>query len=75
MCAERVTRFMSVGMLMFILYLFTQGSQTFALALIVFMAAMTAIWGAFDFCPSIWMMKKIFPSCYCECPKKEENNE
>jgi hypothetical protein len=74
MCAERVTRFMSVGMLMLILFLFTQGSQTIALALIVFMATMTAIWGAFDFCPSIWVMKKFLPPCYCECPK-EENNE
>jgi len=75
MCAERVTRFMSVGMLMLIMFFLTQpGSQTIALGLLAFMAVMTAIWGAFDFCPSIWVMRKILPPCYCECPK-EENNE
>ena len=74
MCAERVTRFMSVGMLMLIMFFLTQGSSVVALSLLAFMAIMTAIWGAFDFCPSIWVMKKILPPCYCECPK-EENNE
>ena len=75
MCAERVTRFMSVGMLLFILYSLTQGMQVLAMSLIVFMAVMTAIWGAFDFCPSIWMLKKFLPSCYCECEEKKEENE
>jgi len=71
MCAERVTRFMSVGMLLVIMY-FVSVNQIIALGLLAFMAVMTAIWGAFDFCPSIWMLKKFLPSCYCEC-KKEEN--
>ena len=71
MCAERVTRFMTVGMIVFIMFLLSQGSQTIALALLAFMAIMMAIWGAFDFCPSIWMLKKILPSCYCKCEKEE----
>ena len=72
MCAERVTRFMTVGMIFVIMYLLQAGSQTIALALLAFMAIMMAIWGAFDFCPSIWVLKKFLPSCYCKC-KKEEN--
>ena len=71
MCAERVTRFMTVGMILVIMFLLQQGSQTIALALLAFMAIMMAIWGAFDFCPSIWTMKKFLPSCYCECEKEE----
>jgi len=74
MCAERVTRFMTVGMLLLIMY-FVGANATIALALLAFMAVMMMIWGAFDFCPSIFMMRKIFPRCYCECEKKEENNE
>jgi hypothetical protein len=73
MCAERVTRFMTVVMLLVIMY-FVGANTTIALALLAFMAIMMMIWGAFDFCPSIWMMRKILPRCYCECPK-EENNE
>jgi hypothetical protein len=73
MCAERVTRFMTVVMMLVIMY-FVGTNTTIALGLLAFVAIMMAIWGAFDFCPSIWVMKKILPSCYCECPK-EENNE
>ena len=73
MCAERITRFMTVVMLLVIMY-FVGANTTIALALLAFMAIMMMIWGAFDFCPSIWMMRKILPRCYCECPK-EENNE
>ena len=73
MCAERVTRFMTVGMIFVIMFFIQQGSITIALALLGFMAVMMAIWGAFDFCPSIWMLKKFLPSCYCKCEK--EDNE
>jgi len=73
MCAERVTRFMTVAMILVIMY-FVGANTTVALALLAFMAVMMMIWGAFDFCPSIYMMRKILPRCYCECPK-EENNE
>ena len=71
MCAERVTRFMTVGMIFVIMFFIQQGSITIALALLGFMAVMMAIWGAFDFCPSIWMLKKFLPSCYCKCEKEE----
>jgi len=74
MCAERVTRFMTVAMLLVIMY-FVGANTTIALALLAFMAVMMMIWGAFDFCPSIFMMKKILPSCYCKCEEKKEENE
>jgi hypothetical protein len=75
MCAERVTRFMTVGMILFVMFALTQGMTTLALGLLLFMAIMMTIWGAFDFCPSIWMLKKFLPSCYCECGEKKEENE
>jgi hypothetical protein len=75
MCAERVTRFMTVAMILLIMYLLSIGSSTIALALLAFMAIMMTIWGAFDFCPSIWMLRKFLPSCYCKCEEKKEENE
>jgi len=75
MCAERITRFMTAGMILFIMFLLTQGSATIALGLLAFIAVMMVIWGAFDFCPSIWMLSKFLPSCYCKCEEKKEENE
>ncbi|NPA54868.1 MAG: phosphoribosylaminoimidazole synthetase [Epsilonproteobacteria bacterium] len=75
MCAERVTRFMTVAMIFFVMFLISKGSITVALALLAFMAIMMTIWGAFDFCPSIWMLRKILPSCYCPCPKEENEQD
>ena len=72
MCAERVTRFLTVGMIFVIMY-FVGANTTIALALLSFMAIIMMIWGAFDFCPSIWMFRKFLPSCYCKCKEKEEN--
>ena len=72
MCAERVTRFMTVGMLFVVMY-FVGANPMIALILLGFIAVMMTIWGAFDFCPSIWVLKKFLPSCYCECEK--ENDE
>ena len=72
MCAERVTRFLTAGMIFVIMY-FVGVNPTIALALLAFVAIMMVIWGAFDFCPSIWMLRKFLPSCYCKC--KEEENE
>jgi len=74
MCAERVTRFLTAGMIFVIMY-FVGVNATIALTLLAFVAIMMVIWGAFDFCPSIWMLRKFLPSCYCECEKKEEENE
>ena len=72
MCAERVTRFLTAGMIFIIMY-FVGTNPTIALALLAFVAIMMVIWGAFDFCPSIWMFRKFLPSCYCKCKEKEEN--
>jgi hypothetical protein len=73
MCAERVTRILTAFMLVIIMGFLAKGMQMVALVLLAFMAIMMTIWALFDFCPSIWMMRKILPSCYCPCEEKESN--
>jgi len=70
MCAERVARIPSIIMMFVILY-FISANVLVAEALLVFVAVMMTIWALFDFCPSIWMLRKFLPRCYCECEEKE----
>jgi ABC-type bacteriocin/lantibiotic exporter with double-glycine peptidase domain len=72
-CGERIQRFLMAFMMLIILGLLAKGMNLAALILLAFVAIMLTIYGLFDFCPSTWMLNKIFGSCYCEC--KEENNE
>ncbi len=67
LCAERIQRFMISFMLLVILMLLAKGVETAALVLLAFMSIMMAIHGIFDFCPSTFVLTKIFGSCYCEC--------
>jgi len=70
-CAERLQRFLMSFVLLVILMLLAKGVMTLALALLAFVAIMLFIYGAFDFCPSTWMLTKLFGSCYCECKEEE----
>ena len=74
MCAERLARIPTIIMMFVILY-FVGVNPLIAQVLLVFVGIMMAIWAAFDFCPSIFMLKKFLPSCYCECEEKKEENE
>jgi hypothetical protein len=72
-CGERLQRFLIAFMMLVILGLLSKGYNLAALILLAFVAIMFAIYGLFDFCPSTWVLNKIFGSCYCEC--KDEDNE
>ena len=70
-CGERLQRFLMAFMMIVILLLLANGATTIALALLAFVAIMLFIYGVFDFCPSTWMLNKLFGSCYCECKEEE----
>ncbi|MEO1928017.1 MAG: phosphoribosylaminoimidazole synthetase [Nautiliaceae bacterium] len=71
LCAERLQRFLMSFMMIIILALLAKGMSTIALGLLAFVSIMLFIYGVFDFCPSTWMLTKIFGSCYCECKEEE----
>ncbi len=70
-CGERLQRFLMAFMMIVVLMLLANGATTIALALLAFLAIMLFIYGVFDFCPSTWMLNKLFGSCYCECKEEE----
>ena len=71
LCGERLQRFLMAFMMIVILMLLANGVNTVALALLAFVAIMLVIYGLFDFCPSTWMLNKLFGSCYCECEEEK----
>ena len=74
-CAERVQRLMMSIFTLIILMLLAKGATLVALILLAFMSIMLFIYFAFDFCPSTWMLTKIFGSCYCECEGERNENK
>jgi len=71
-CAERLQRFLMAFMMIIVLILLAKGVTTVALVLLAFVAIMLFIYGVFDFCPSTWILNKMFGSCYCECKGDEK---
>ncbi|MDD2838476.1 MAG: phosphoribosylaminoimidazole synthetase [Sulfuricurvum sp.] len=63
MCAERIQRFLMAIVLTVAMVLFAKGLMLYALIIQTFVIAMVVIWALTDFCPSIWMFRKIFGSC------------
>jgi sulfite exporter TauE/SafE len=75
MCASRMQRILTAIMLGLILYYFGASAQDFqagmresqnfkiAFVLQFFVIVMMIIWAVTNFCPSTWMMNKIFPPC------------
>ncbi len=75
MCASRMQRILTALMLGIILYFFAMGVADYrggaessfhfqiAVALQTFVIIMMLIWAFTNFCPSTWLMKKIFPPC------------
>ncbi len=78
MCASRMQRVLTAIMLGLILYFFAVGVQDFksgmdesinftiAVILQTFVIIMMLIWAFTNFCPSTWMMSKVFPPCEWE---------
>ena len=75
MCAARMQRILTALMLGIILYFFAMGAHDFqtglkesfhfqvAVVLQIFVIIMMLVWAFTNFCPSTWLMKKIFPPC------------
>lgn len=63
MCVSRMQRLMTAIVLGLILILGLTGNVDLAIGLQVFVIIMMTIWAITNFCPSIWMMKKILPPC------------
>jgi hypothetical protein len=75
-CAENVARALTSVVIVLIIAIFAKGYETFALGFLAFVAIMMMVWAVFDFCPSIWILSKFLPKCYCECDKdKKETYE
>lgn len=78
MCASRMQRILTAIMLGIILYFFATAAMDFqdglkqstnfmiATGLQTFMIVMMLVWATTNFCPSTWMMNKVFPPCEWE---------
>jgi len=66
MISEIIQRFMMGFMMMVALYLYNTGETMFANIILGGMTVLVLIWAIFDFCPSLWTLKKIFKD---ECSK------
>ncbi len=63
MCAEKIQRLMMAVILLLAMYLISI-SSIWGLVLQGFVIFMIVVWAFTDFCPSIWMLKKMTKSCY-----------
>ncbi len=61
-CAERIQRLLMAFVLTISLFLVTVGS-VYGLFLLGFVIVMILVWGVTDFCPSIWLLRKLIGSC------------
>jgi len=77
MCAERMQRILTGIVLGIIMGLFANGITdpfSFKLAVVfqAFVMIMLFVWAITNFCPSLWLFKKIFPPCPWECRDEDE---
>ncbi len=63
MCAEKIQRFLMAIVLTVIMVLFVSGQMQLAVVLQTFVIVMIVVWAFTDFCPSIWLFRKIFGPC------------
>ncbi len=63
MCAERAQRLIMAIMLGLIMGLAASGWIAAAFILQLFMMIMLIVWALTNFCPSIFLLKKILPPC------------
>jgi len=66
MISEKIQRVMMGTMLAVILYLVNVQELMIASYLLAAMIGLVFVWAFFDFCPSLWTLKKLFKE---ECPK------
>jgi len=65
-CAEKLQRLMMAGVLGIAWFLVSIGS-VYGHALMGFVIVMVVVWAITDFCPSIWMLAKVFGRCKGSC--------
>lgn len=70
MCAERMHRILIAIMLGFVMMFAGMQMIKLAFLLQLFIMIMLLIWAFTDFCPSLYALKKVLPSCYSD----KENN-
>ena len=70
MCAEKVHRILIASMLGFVMMFAGMKMIQLAFLLQLFIMIMLLIWAFTDFCPSLYALKKVLPSCY---PSRENN--
>ncbi len=63
MCAERIQRILMAIMLGLVMFLVNSGMVQIALILQAFIIVMILVWAVTNFCPSLWIFKKLFGSC------------
>lgn len=63
MCVSRIQRLMTSIVLGLVLFLGLTDNVNLAIALQVFVIIMMTIWAITNFCPSTWVLKKLFPPC------------
>jgi len=66
MCVSRIQRLMMAIVLGLVLFLGLTSNVNFAIGLQIFVIIMLSIWAITNFCPSIWVLKKILPPCEWE---------
>jgi len=67
MISERIQRMMMGTLLTVILYLMNIEEVMMASYLLAAMIVLVFVWAIFDFCPSIWALKKMFKEDCKEC--------
>ena len=63
MCVSRIQRLMTSIILGLVLFFGMTDNISLAISLQVFVIIMMIIWAITNFCPSIWVLKKLFPPC------------
>ncbi len=63
MCVSRIQRLMTAIVLSLVILLYFIGYSTIALWVQVFVISMMVVWAITNFCPSIWVLKKLFSPC------------
>jgi len=66
MCAEKLQRLMMAGVIALSWFLISIGS-VYGSILLGFVVVMIVVWAITDFCPSIWVLSKIFGRCKTSC--------
>lgn len=64
MCAEKIQRFLMAIVLTAAMLLFANNQLLYAMILQTLVIVMVIVWAIIDFCPSLWVFKKVFGSCY-----------